>query len=134
MAGREGGLRSGYATRVCSRRQQKVRLTERLFWLNLVWMPWPMSGPMSGLVAWTLSWFGHGQRVGWSHGRYHGFGMDALANGWASSTCMYVCMCMYDVGSMYVCMYAFVTLYICILYMHAHTSKVYKGMYVHMYI
>ena len=44
------------------------------------WMHWPMDA----LVAWTLSWFGHGctgQWMPWQHGRYHGLGMDALANG-----------------------------------------------------
>ena len=37
------------------------------------WMRWPMSG----LVAWTLPWFGHGctgQWMGWQHELYHGQG------------------------------------------------------------
>ena len=45
------------------------------------WMHWPVDA----LVAWTLSWFGHGctgQWMPWQHGCYHGLGMDALANGW----------------------------------------------------
>ena len=48
------------------------------------WLHWPMDG----LVAWTLSWFGHvctGPWMGWQHGRYHGLRMDALANGWVGS-------------------------------------------------
>ena len=61
-----------------------------MFW---AWMHWPMSG----LVAWTLSWFGHGctgQWMGWQHGRYHGLRMDALANEWAGSRdFLMVCQC-----------------------------------------
>ena len=53
------------------------------------WMPWPRDG----LLAWTLSWVGHGftgQGMGCSRGCYHCLGTNALANGGVSR--MYVVM------------------------------------------
>ena len=39
-------------------------------------------------------WFRHGctgQRMGWWHGRYHGLGIAALANGWVGSMDVICC-------------------------------------------
>ena len=52
-----------------------------MVWACLYWLMDGWVGSMDAIMDWE--WM-TGQWMGWRHGRYHGLGMDALANGWVA--------------------------------------------------